>query len=133
MSLPAAKQNDQIIATDTHIVLVPSGSGTTPQSFPHLFTGVIDGNLSRNVTIMGLPAATQDSTATNLPPHLPLPPGVAFQKPPDNRGIITRGSATVFINGKPAARHGDSAQTCADPVPNQDGKVVAAPGTVFIG
>ena len=45
--------------------------------------------------------------------------------------IIT-GSATVFINGKPAARNGDTAITCNDPVDLPVGKVVAK-GTVFIG
>jgi uncharacterized Zn-binding protein involved in type VI secretion len=38
----------------------------------------------------------------------------------------------VNINGKPAARHGDSAMTCNDPVESPEGKVVAA-GTVLIG
>jgi uncharacterized Zn-binding protein involved in type VI secretion len=42
------------------------------------------------------------------------------------------GSANVMINGKPAARMGDQAQTCADPAPNMAAQVIAA-GTVMIG
>ena len=132
MSPPAAKQNDQVTALDMHIVMVPSPGGPVPTPLPHPFSGVLDGNLSTDVNIMGLPAATVGSTATNTPPHLPTPPGTVFQIPPTNRGTITMGSATVFINGKPAARAGDPAQTCADPVPNPGGQVIAA-GTVMIG
>jgi uncharacterized Zn-binding protein involved in type VI secretion len=38
----------------------------------------------------------------------------------------------VLINKKPAARAGDKAQTCNDPVPLPVGTVVAT-GTVLIG
>lgn len=132
MGMPAAKQGDQITAVDTHIVMVPSPGGPTPTPLPHPFNGILDGNLSPTVKIMGLPAATVGSTATNTPPHLPTPPGTAFQIPPTNQGTITMGSGTVMINNKPAARNGDQAQTCADPVPNPGATVVAA-GTVMIG
>ena len=132
MGQPAAKQGDQITAIDMHIVLVPTAGGPAPTPLPHPFNGIIDGGLSIDVMIAGMPAATVGSTATNTPPHLPTPPGTAFQIPPNNRGTIMAGSATVFINGKPAARAGDQAQTCADPVPNPGAQVVAA-GTVLIG
>lgn len=132
MGQPAAKQGDQITAVDIHIVMVPSPGGPVPTPLPHPFTGIIDGNLSTDVKIMGMPAAKVGSTATNTPPHLPTPPGTAFQIPPTNRGTIMMGSPTVFINGQPAARNGDQAQTCADPVPNPGALVVAA-GTVLIG
>lgn len=130
MGLPAAKQGDQVIATDTHIVLIPAGSSTIPTPLPHPFTGMINGNLSSNVKIMGMPAATMDSTATNMPAHVPQ--GGPFQKPPANKGIIKMGSATVKINGKMAARNGDMAMTCNDPADLPVGKVVAV-GTVMIG
>ncbi len=55
-----------------------------------------------------------------------------FQNPPSNQGSVLMGSASVFINGKAAARNGDQAQTCADPLPNQNAKVVAV-GTVLAG
>lgn len=132
MAQPAAKQGDQITAVDTHIVMVPSPGGAVPTPLPHPFAGIIDGNTSPNVRINGNPAATVGSTATNTPPHIPTPPGTSFQMPPANRGTIMRGSGTVMINGKPAARAGDMAQTCADPGPNTAAQVVAA-STVMIG
>lgn len=128
MGQPAAKQGDRIVATDTHVVIV----GTSASPLPHPFTGVLNDALSSDVRIMGLPAATVGSTAVNTPAHVPTPPGSAFQKPPANKGTITRGSATVLINGKAAARHGDGAETCNDPRDAEVGKVVAA-ATVRIG
>ena len=132
MPLPAAKQGDQVIATDIHIVMVPSPGGPVPTPLPHPFVGILMGNLSMNVKINGMAAATVGSTADNIPPHIPTPPGTTFQVPPTNKGIVMAGSATVFINGKPAARAGDSVQTCADPMPNMGGKIIAA-GNVMIG
>jgi uncharacterized Zn-binding protein involved in type VI secretion len=130
MAQPAAKQDDQIVATDTHIIMIPSPGGPIPTPLPHPFIGRIDGSLSSDVNIEGKPAAVQGSTATNSPAHIPQ--GGPFQKPPANRATIQLGSATVFINGKPAARSGDTALTCNDPADLPVGTVVAV-GTVFIG
>jgi uncharacterized Zn-binding protein involved in type VI secretion len=130
MGQPAAKQGDQITATDTHIVLIPSPGGPVPTPLPHPFMGIIDGGLSTDVRVMGLPAATVNSTATNTPPHIPQ--GGPFQKPPTNRATIMLGSMTVRINGKQAARNGDTAMTCNDPADMPIGKVIAV-GTVNIG
>lgn len=130
MGQPAAKQGDQIVGVDTHIILIPSPPGTTPTPLPHPFSGVIDGGVSQDVKIMGLAAATVDSTATNTPSHIPQ--GGSFQSPPTNRAKIIMGSQTVKINGKQAARSGDTAETCNDPADLPVGSVVAA-GTVLIG
>jgi uncharacterized Zn-binding protein involved in type VI secretion len=132
MGQSAAKQGDKIEALDTHIVMVPSPGGPVPTPLPHPFTGIIGGNLSSDVNIMGLPAATVDSTADNTPPHIPTPPGTAFQNPPANKATIKLGSATVKINGKMAARHGDMAVTCNDPADLPNGQIIAV-STVFIG
>jgi uncharacterized Zn-binding protein involved in type VI secretion len=130
MGQPAAKQGDQIVAVDTHIIMIPSPGGPVPTPLPHPFTGMITGGLSANVKIMGMPAATLGSTADNMPPHIPQ--GGPFQKPPMNKATIMLGSPTVLINGKPAARNGDMALTCNDPVDLPAGKVIAI-GTVMIG
>lgn len=130
MGQPAAKQGDQITAVDTHIVLIPSPGGPVPTPLPHPFSGILNGNLSANVKVMGLPAATQGSTAMNTPPHIPQ--GGPFQIPPRNQAQIMIGSATVMINGKPAARNGDTALTCNDPADLPVGTVIAV-GTVLIG
>lgn len=132
MRQPAAKQGDQVTAVDTHIVMVPSPSGAAPTPLPHPFAGLLDGNLSQTVKIMGMAAATVDSTATNIPSHIPTPPGTTFQNPPKNQGTIKMGSPTVNINGKAAARNGDIAATCNDPADLPVGSVVAV-GTVLIG
>jgi uncharacterized Zn-binding protein involved in type VI secretion len=129
MGQPAAKQGDHVVATDMHIVMIP-GPVPVPTILPHLFFGLIDGELSMNVKIMGKPAATLGSTATNTPPHLPQ--GGPFQIPPANKGTINMGSQTVKINGKPAARNGDTALTCNEPVDQPVGTVMAM-GTVFLG
>lgn len=130
MGQPAAKQGDQVMATDTHIIMIPSPGGPVPTPLPHPFTGQLDGSLSSDVNIEGKPAATQGSTATNMPSHVPQ--GGPFQKPPSNKANVMLGSATVFINGKPAARNGDKATTCNDPADLPVGTIIAV-GTVFIG
>jgi uncharacterized Zn-binding protein involved in type VI secretion len=133
MGMPAAKQGDRIVAVDTHIVMVPAPPAPpVPTPLPHPFAGIISGGLSSDVKIMGMAAATVDSTADNTPPHIPTPPGTAFQKPPSNKGTIKMGSPTVKINGKMAARNGDMAMTCNDPADLPVGKVIAV-GTVLIG
>ena len=131
MGQPAAKQGDRIIATDTHIVIVP-GTPPTMVALPHPFSGIINGNLSSDVNIMGMPAATVGSMADNIPPHIPAPPGTSFQTPPANKGTIRIGSPTVNINGKMAARNGDMAETCNDPADLPVGQVIAV-GNVLMG
>jgi len=131
MGQPAAKQGDTIVGTDTHITMVPSPGGPVPTPGPYPFNGIIDGGTSSDVKICGMPAATVGSTATNTPPHIPI--GGPFQAPPTNKGNIIMGSATVFINKKPAARNGDTANTCNDPAGTAPVGTVVAVCNVFIG
>lgn len=128
MGQPAAKQGDRVTATDIHLIQPPGPSSPVPT--PHPFSGIIDGALSSDVKIGGMAAATVNSTATNTPPHIPI--GGTFVKPPSNKATIIKGSATVRINGKSAARSGDTAMTCNDPVDQPVGTVVAV-GRVMIG
>lgn len=128
MGQPAAKQGDKVTAIDMHMIQPPTTS--PPSLVPHPFSGIIDGSLSSNVNIMKMAAATVGSTATNTPPHVPI--GGTFVNPPSNKGTISKGSGTVFINKKAAARAGDTAITCNDPVDAPVGTVVAV-GTVLIG
>ncbi|MGD0603062.1 MAG: PAAR domain-containing protein [Streptosporangiaceae bacterium] len=131
MGQPAAKRGDRVVAVDTHVVMVP-GTPPAPTPLPHPFSGVLSDGLSPDVKIGGLPAATVGSVANNAPPHVPTTPGTAFQRPPANKGTVRQGSATVMINGKPAARAGDQVLTCNDPVDMPAGTVVAS-GSVLIG
>lgn len=121
---------DKVVGTDTHIVNIPSPGGPVPTPLPHPFAGTITGGCSANVMIGGQPAATVGSTATNAPPHIPQ--GGPFANPPTNQGTVTKGSATVLINNKPAARAGDPVMTCNDPAPAPTCNIVAV-GTVDIG
>ena len=131
MGQPAAKQGDQVMATDTHIIMIPAPPGPpVPTPLPHPFVGILTMGLSTNVMIQNMPAATVDSIAMNTPPHIPQ--GGPFQKPPMNQGKITVGSTKVMINNKQAARAGDTAETCNDPTDMPVGKVVAV-STVMIG
>ncbi|MEM6679616.1 MAG: PAAR domain-containing protein [Pseudomonadota bacterium] len=126
--MPAAKERDQVVALDTHLIQPPPPA--TPVMVPHPFTGQLDGDLSGDVKIEGMAAATVGSTATNTPSHIPI--GGSFVNPPSNRGEVTTGSATVLINGRQAARMGDTAKTCNDPVDKPGGTVIAG-STVLIG
>jgi uncharacterized Zn-binding protein involved in type VI secretion len=130
MGQPAAKQGDQVIGQDMHLVVLPAPA--PPAILPHPFAGRLTGGLSSDVKIMGRAAATVGSTADNIPLHVPMAPGTGFVRPPANKATVIRGSATVFINGKPAARTGDTATTCNDPADLPVGTVAAA-GTVLIG
>jgi uncharacterized Zn-binding protein involved in type VI secretion len=130
MGLPAAKEGDQVMATDTHIVMISTPGGPVPTPLPHPFSGKLDGNLSSDVKIEGKAAAVVGSTATNSPAHVPQ--GGTFQKTPADKGTVKVGSGTVKINGKAAARNGDMVETCNDPADMPVGKIIAS-GTVKIG
>lgn len=128
MGQPAARKGDRVIAIDTHLIQPPGTAPPVP--VPHPFAGVIDGAVSTNVKIGGAFAATVDSTATNTPSHIPI--GGSFVNPPSNKATVVKGSATVKINGKAAARAGDTARTCNDPADLPVGTVMAV-GQVLIG
>jgi len=131
MGFPAAKLGDKVLALDIHMILPPPAPPVVPPPIPvpHPFAGTINGNLSTVVMINGKPAATIGSTATNMPPHIPI--GGTFVNPPTNLATIITGSPVVMIQGKPAARMTDTAMTCNDPAPLPNGKVIAV-GTVLM-
>ncbi len=133
MGAPAANGSSMVIATDIHIVLVPSPGGPIPIPLPHPFLGPISAALVPTVLIGGQPAATVGSMASNQVPHLPTPPGIALQRPPTNQATVQVGSASVLIGGQPAARNGDTATTCNDPADAPVGTVIAPTPTVMFG
>jgi uncharacterized Zn-binding protein involved in type VI secretion len=132
MGQPAARQGDQVVGIDIHVVIVPAVI-PIPMPLPHPFSGPITTGTVPSVLIEGAPAATVDSVATNQPPHLPTPPGTSFAKPPANRGSVSLGSGTVMIGGRPAARLGDPVRTCNDPVDADTSAIVTGAPTVLIG
>jgi uncharacterized Zn-binding protein involved in type VI secretion len=131
MGQPAATQGSQVVAVDTHIVMIPSPGGPVPTPLPSPFNGQITGGTIATVKIMGKPAAVVGSTADNLPPHIPA--GGPFQTPPQNLATVKTGSATVKFGGKAAARNLDTATTCDDIAPTAPKGQIIAAGTVLIG
>jgi len=107
--MPAAKKNDQIVGVDTHIIMIPTPGGPVPTPLPHPFVGMIDNACSTSVNIMGQPAATVDSMASAMPPHVPQ--GGPFQKPPSNKAKIIMGSNDVFIGNGGGGGGGGSGGT----------------------
>jgi uncharacterized Zn-binding protein involved in type VI secretion len=73
--------------------------------------------VSPNVIINNLAAATMTSQTVPcmLAPCVPAGPG-----------IVMKGSSSVMINGKPAARQGDMVlwASCVAPVPSPTGKII---------
>lgn len=130
MSKPGAKQGDQITATDTHILMIPSPGGPVPTPTPMPFVGQLSGDLCGSVMIEDKEAAVKGSKANNSPAHIPT--GGPFQKAPSNEANVHKGSASVFLEDKEAARMGDPAMTCNDPQDAPIGTVIAS-GTVLIG
>lgn len=146
MTEPAAKMDDKISSDGTSMVWVqpPGSPPPNPISVAFSYEGPIDNGLSSNVFIMGKRAATVGSTATNSKPPNTQPAvsskGTLITAPIDNTATITTGSPKVFINGKKAARHGDSAKTSdysTPPSPGISQKIenakVNATGSVLIG
>jgi uncharacterized Zn-binding protein involved in type VI secretion len=125
-----AKEGDEIVAVDTHIVLIPTPAGPVPTPLPSPFRGPLSSGLSPTVFADDKASATVDSEAQNTPPHVPA--GGPFQKSPANKGTVQVGSGSVFIDDKAAARIGDTAMTCNDPADLPIGKVIAS-GTVLAG
>jgi len=132
MSQPAATATDKVTGMCIHIILSPSPGGPVPTPTPHPFMGTIMGGVCATVLIGGKPAATMGSTATNLPPHIPIGAG-PFAVPPTNQATIIKGSATVLFCSKPAARMGDTATLCSNGTPPGVGTVMGTAATVLIG
>ena len=130
MTKAVAKEGDDVVAMDTHIVMVASPTGPVPTPLPSPFRGPLASELSSTVFVDDQAAATVDSIAQNASPHVPQ--GGPFQNPPSNEATVQQGSGTVFIDDKAAARLGDPAVTCNDPADAPIGKVIAS-GTVLAG
>ena len=128
MPMAIAKKGDRITATDTHLVISPSGGPPVPVPLP--YDGVLEKELSCDVYAEHQPVAILGSVAVMKPGHQVAPN--SFSKPPSNEGRVFAGASTVFANGKPIARNGDVAITCNDPTDLPVGKVVAS-GTVHSG
>lgn len=128
MPAPAANSDATVTGVDLHTVVMPAAP---PVLLPHPFTAVPRTGLATTVLIGGRPAVMQGTGCQMTPPHLPTPPGTSFVVPPTSTGTVTEGSATVFIEGSPAARAGDGVATCSEG-PQPAARLMAT-GSVIIG
>ena len=124
-----AVQGDKVMGFDGHIMVVPSGNGTTTVPLPHPFIGKLADKLSKDVKIKDKACATKDSVAKHDDSmHMQLPGTIKFQNNPKKEGKVTGGtSSKVKINGKEAAVIGSQVSTCND-VGAQNNSTVIAPG-----
>ena len=124
-----AVQDDKVMGFDVHIMVVPSGNGTTTVPLPHPFIGKLADKLSKDVKIKDKACATKDSVAKHDDSmHMQLPGTIKFQNNPKKEGKVTGGtSSKVKINGKEVAVIGSQVSTCND-VGAQNNSTVIAPG-----
>lgn len=125
---PAARMTDNALHDNPHCHAPIHPPAPTPTPVPHPPIPLqIVGNTVPNVLIAKLPAAVMGSMTIPclVPPCIPGGPG-----------MVAKGSATVLIGKRPAARVGDlmSFSTCVAPIPSPTGKILP-PGapTVIIG
>src|SRR6185436_20060539 len=142
---------DLVIGVDIHNELVPTPGGPVPTPIPQPYIGLIGDpkgmpfayrcNAATSlvmgggvpppgvVLVNGFPATTTGEVAYNTPllPHLPMPPGVAYVKPPSGDASFPLGVLKVTFGGNSAIRLGDLARSCGDPVPLPNSRVVVIP------
>ncbi len=130
MSSPVAKENDEVVGVDLHIVLVTVGGVQVPLMLPSTFRGPLSRDLASSVFVDNKAVALVGSGADNTPSHIPS--GGQFQREPANEGTVAEGSDSVFANSRAVARSGDPVECCNDPSNRNSGNVIAG-GSVFSG
>lgn len=130
MGQPAVLMGDKIVGVcPVHQIPSPTGAPMPMAGMP--FQAPLLQGLSTTVKIAGKFVALQGSNGMNTPPHTPpLHPSDPGMAPPQQKGQVMMGSATVKIDGKPAAYTGCTVTHCIPPTP---GQVVGTGATVMIG
>lgn len=128
MGTPAAVMGDRVTAVCA-IHLIPGAMGAPQPSPPLPFSAPLLQGLATKVLIAGKPAAVQGSSGYNTPPHVGLHPSDLFMAPTQQRATVVMGSATVLIEGKPAAKTGSTCTVCS----GLPGQLVGTAATVLIG
>ena len=124
-----AKQNDRVVGFDTHIMVIPAGTGTANVPLPHPFIGQIKEKVSSNVKMGYKGVATKGSVARHDDSmHLQLPGTIQFLNNPKKEGEVTGGTiGEVKVNGKEVAVVGSLVSTCND-VGMRDNSTIVALG-----
>jgi uncharacterized Zn-binding protein involved in type VI secretion len=129
MGTPAAVMGDQVTAT-CMVHQIPNPTTGAPQPAPPLpFAAPLLTGLATRTFIGGKAAAVQGSSGVNTPPHPGLHASDPFMTPTTQQARVTVGSASVLIEGKPAARTGSTCTVCA----NAPGQLTGSAATVLIG
>lgn len=114
----AARMTDKTMhnSPHCHAPIHPPAPTPTPLAHPPQPYAIVSA-VSPNVFINQLPAATVTSMTV---------PCMQASCVPAGPGIVAMGSATVVINGKPAARAGDMVTwaSCVGPIPSPTGKII---------
>ncbi len=109
MGEPAAVMGDMITgACPQHVLPAPSAA-------PLPFSAPLRQGLATTVLIGGRAGAVVGSSGVCTPPHVGLAPADPFFTPTLQVGRVVSGSATVFFEGKPAAKTASSATCCVVP------------------
>ncbi len=129
MGQPAAVSGDQVTATCA-VHQIPNPASGVPQPAPPMpFSAPLLQGLATKVLIAGKPAAVQGSAGLNTPPHVGLHASDPFMVPLMQRTTVVKGSVTVLIEGRGAARTGDPCTVCA----GAPGQLAGTASTVLIG
>lgn len=128
MGQPAGVIGDRITATCVGHQ-IPMGPGNPGPAPPLPFSAPVTDGAVASVLIGGKPALVTGASGINLPPHVGLHATDPFMAPPAQRGTIIKGSTTVLIGGRPAARTGDQCTVCL----GLPGTLVGTAATVLIG
>lgn len=128
MGTPAAVMGDRIMGMCAGHQ-IPSPVGAPIPAPPMPFSSPLLTGLATRVLIGGKPAAVVGSSGFNTPPHAGLHASDPFMLPPTQQGRVVGGSATVLIEGKPAARTGSQCVMCM----GLPGQLAGSAATVLIG
>jgi uncharacterized Zn-binding protein involved in type VI secretion len=127
MGAPAAVAGDRV----TGLCMghqIPSPTGGPVPAPPMPFSAPLTTGLAAKVLITGKPAAVVGSGGVSVPPHVGLHPSDPFLAPPMQKGTVVSGSATVLIEGKPAATLQSQCTMCLGPATT----LLATAATVLI-
>ncbi|MGH9196082.1 MAG: PAAR domain-containing protein [Acidimicrobiia bacterium] len=124
MSEPAIVKGDIISGTCPNH-MIPAESGTKPAG-PLPFAAPLTQGLAESVTIGGKPAAVVGSFGYNSSPHVGIVDG-PFASPQAQIGRVVGASATVYFEGKPAAKSTPPPTMCVIP-----GTIVGSAANVMI-
>jgi uncharacterized Zn-binding protein involved in type VI secretion len=127
---PAAVQGDKITGQcGLHQVPNPSSGAPQPSPGPLPFSAPLLQGLASTVFVSGKPAAVEESSGLNTPSHIGLHASDPFFAPNTQKGSVFRGSSTVLIEGKGAAKTGSQTMICG----GLPGQLVGSASTVLIG